>query len=71
MRINLIRFLVFWGVTALSLWVADELFDGIAFQTSQSLFIAGLLLGIVNTVGQGCLGSYSRLSVGTVREFVT
>jgi putative membrane protein len=49
MRINLIRFLVFWGVTALSLWVADELFDGIAFQTSQSLFIAGLLLGIVNT----------------------
>lgn len=49
MRINLIRFLVFWGVTALSLWVADELFDGIAFRTSQSLFIAGLLLGIVNT----------------------
>ncbi len=49
MRINLIRFLVFWGVTALSLWVADELFDGISFDTSQSLFIAGLLLGIVNT----------------------
>jgi len=49
MRINLLRFLVFWGVTALSLWVADELFDGITFRTSQSLFIAGLLLGIVNT----------------------
>ncbi len=49
MRINLFRFLVFWGVTTLSLWVADELFDGIAFRTLQALFIAGLLLGIANT----------------------
>lgn len=45
----LLRFLIFWGVNTLSLWVADELFDGIAFQTVQSLFIAGLVLGIVNT----------------------
>jgi putative membrane protein len=45
-----VRFLVFWGVNALSLWVADDLFDGIEFQTAQSLFLAGLLLGIVNTV---------------------
>lgn len=49
MRINLVRFLIFWGVTTLSLWVADELFDGIVFRTLQALFIAGLLLGIVNT----------------------
>ena len=44
-----LRFLLFWGVNTLSLWVADDLFDGIAFQTVQSLFIAGLVLGIVNT----------------------
>ncbi len=44
-----LRFLIFWGVNTLSLWVADNLFDGIAFQTLQSLFIAGLVLGIVNT----------------------
>ncbi len=45
----ILRFLVFWGVNTLSLWVADELFDGISFATPQSLFIAGLMLGIVNT----------------------
>jgi putative membrane protein len=45
----LLRFLIFWGVNTVSLWVADHLFDGIAFQTVQSLFIAGLVLGIVNT----------------------
>jgi len=44
-----LRFLVFWGVNTLSLWVADALFDGISFATPQSLFIAGLMLGIVNT----------------------
>jgi putative membrane protein len=45
----LLRFLVFWGVNTLSLWVAAALFDGISFLTVQSLFIAGLMLGIVNT----------------------
>ena len=45
----IVRFLVFWGVNTLSLWVADALFDGISFETPQSLFIAGLILGIVNT----------------------
>lgn len=43
------RFLIFWGVNTLSLWVADDLFDGIAFETGRALFIAGLLLGVVNT----------------------
>ncbi len=45
----LVRFLVFWGVNTLSLWVADDLFDGIAFTTPEALFLAGLMLGIVNT----------------------
>jgi putative membrane protein len=44
------RFFVFWGVNTLSLWVADDLFDGISFATTQSLLIAGLVLGVVNTV---------------------
>ncbi len=47
--IDIVRFLVFWGVNALSLWVADELFDGIVFDTVRSLLVAGLLLGLVNT----------------------
>jgi len=41
--------MIFWGVNTLSLWVADDLFDGMSLQTAQALFIAGLLLGIVNT----------------------
>ena len=45
-----LRFLIFWGVNTLSLWVADELFEGIYFSTTQSLFVAGLVLGVVNTV---------------------
>ena len=51
MKINnpVVRFLMFWGVNTLSLWVADDLFDGMTLQSAQSLFIAGLLLGIVNT----------------------
>ncbi|NIO39701.1 MAG: phage holin family protein, partial [Burkholderiales bacterium] len=46
---GLLRFLILWGVNTLSLWVADEFFSGIAFTNLRSLFIAGLLLGIVNT----------------------
>ncbi|HZP93565.1 MAG TPA: phage holin family protein [Burkholderiales bacterium] len=43
------RFLLFWGVNALSLWVADEIFSGIAFESKSSLFVSALLLGMVNT----------------------
>ena len=49
MAYGLLRFFVFWGVNTLSLWVADGLFDGIAFHGLQPLFISGLLLGVVNT----------------------
>ena len=45
----MVRFLIFWGVNTLSLWVADDLFEGMTLQTPQALFVAGLLLGIVNT----------------------
>jgi putative membrane protein len=46
----LVRFLLFWGVNTLSLWVADDVFAGISFATPQSLFVAGLMLGIVNVL---------------------
>ncbi len=46
----IIRFIVFWGVNTLSLWVADELFGGLSFGSARALFIAGLMLGIVNAV---------------------
>lgn len=49
MQMGLLRFFIFWGVNTLSLWVAADLFDAIAFRSLQSLLISGLLLGIVNT----------------------
>jgi putative membrane protein len=47
---NIIEFLVHWGITALSLWVAGFLFKGITFSSKQSLFIAALLLGLANAI---------------------
>jgi putative membrane protein len=44
----ILRFLLLWGVNTLSLWVADALFTGIAFDDAETLFLSGLLLGIVN-----------------------
>lgn len=71
MNSGLIRFLLFWGVNTLSLWVADELFSGISFQTLQSLFVAGLLLGIVNTFVRPLLVLLTLpLSVVTLGFFV-
>lgn len=73
MRLNhpVVRFLVFWGVNTLSLWVADDLFDGIVFETAQSLFVAGLILGLVNTVVKPALIVLTLpLSVVTLGFFV-
>ena len=71
MNSGIVRFLIFWGVNTLSLWVADELFSGISFQTLQSLFVAGLLLGIVNTFVRPLLVLLTLpLSVVTLGFFV-
>ncbi|HWQ39576.1 MAG TPA: phage holin family protein [Burkholderiales bacterium] len=43
-----VSFLLFWGVNTLSLWVADAVFQGIAFDDAQALFVSGLLLGMAN-----------------------
>ncbi len=47
---NLMRFLVHWGVTSLSLWVASYVFTGIQFADTSSLIISALLLGFANAI---------------------
>ena len=37
-------------ITAFGLWLADELLAGIRFDSSASLFVAALLLGLVNAI---------------------
>ena len=37
--INIVRFFIFWAVNTLSLWVANDLFEGISLVGAQSLFI--------------------------------
>ena len=47
---NIIEFLLHWGITAISLWVASFIFHGISFSNKQSLLISALLLGLANAV---------------------
>ena len=47
---NLMPFLINWGVTALSLWVASYVFSGIRFADTASLIVSALLLGFANAV---------------------
>jgi putative membrane protein len=44
----LVRFLLFWAVNTLSLWVAGQVFTRVRFDGWQPLLVAGLLFGIVN-----------------------
>jgi putative membrane protein len=47
---GIIEFLLHWGITALSLWIASFLFHGISFSNKQSLLISALLLGLANAI---------------------
>jgi putative membrane protein len=47
---NLVPFLVQWGLTSLSLWVASYIFSGLRFADGGSLVIAALLLGFANAI---------------------
>ena len=47
---DIIEFLLHWGITAISLWVASFIFHGITFSNRQSLFMSALLLGLANAV---------------------
>jgi len=47
---NLMPFLLHWGITSLSLWVASYVFSGIKFADTSSLIISALLLGFANAI---------------------
>ena len=47
---NLTMFLMQWGLTSLSLWVASYIFSGLRFTDGASLIIAALLLGFANAI---------------------
>ncbi|MGE5469718.1 MAG: phage holin family protein [Bacteroidota bacterium] len=47
---TLLPFLIHWGITALSLWLASLVFKGIRFSGPSSLIIAALLLGFANAI---------------------
>src|SRR6185369_5252080 len=44
------QFLLHWGITALSLWVASHIFSGLKFDDAKSLVLAALLLGFANAI---------------------
>ncbi len=44
------RFLVYWFTTTLALWVSDMLLAGVHVSTLPVLFVAGFVLGFVNTI---------------------
>ena len=47
---NLTPFLMHWGITALSLWVASHVFSGLKFANVSSLIVSALLLGFANAI---------------------
>jgi putative membrane protein len=47
---SLTPFLVQWAITALSLWVASYIFKGLKFESTSSLIVSALLLGLANAV---------------------
>ena len=47
---NLTGFFIQWGITALSLWVASLVFNGIRFVDKSALIVSALLLGFANAV---------------------
>jgi putative membrane protein len=44
----MVGFLLRAAITALGLWVASEIFDGLVFETPAKLIVSAVLLGIVN-----------------------
>ncbi len=50
MRNSLVRFLLHWGTTALSLWVAGYVFKGLHFAGPAALVVSALLLGFANAI---------------------
>jgi len=46
----LLRFVVFWGLNTLLLWVAAALFASVRYDSPRALLVAGLLFGIAHAV---------------------
>jgi putative membrane protein len=44
----MVGFLLRAAITALGLWVASEIFDGLRFESPSKLVVAAVLLGVVN-----------------------
>lgn len=47
---NLPSFFLHWGITAISLWLASHLFNGLRFANTSSLILSALLLGFANAI---------------------
>ncbi|HET8748618.1 MAG TPA: phage holin family protein [Ramlibacter sp.] len=47
---HLLPFLLHWGITALSLWIASHVFKGLQFDSGRALLVSALLLGLANAV---------------------
>ncbi len=46
----LVPFLLHWAITALSLWVASHIFNGLKFDSTASLVVSALLLGFAYAI---------------------
>jgi putative membrane protein len=53
MLTNLTGFLIQWGITALALWVASLIFNGVRFASTASLIVSALLLLLVAKLVRG------------------
>ena len=47
---HLTPFLIHWGITAVSLWLASKIFSGVTFDNLTSLVVSALLLGFANAI---------------------
>lgn len=47
---HLLPFLLHWGITALSLWLASRVFHGLRFDSGRTLLVSALLLGLANAI---------------------
>jgi putative membrane protein len=50
MQHPLVRFLLFWALNTLVLWVSAELFASVRFDGWSALLVSGLLFGIAHAV---------------------
>lgn len=47
---DLTPYLLTWAITSLSLWAASHIFSGLKFDSTASLIVSALLLGLANAI---------------------